>query len=41
MLPLDFDRDGKLSLSDAIGLFRNSGEDDLTVGEKVKLLLPN
>lgn len=41
MIPFDFDRDGKLSLSDAFGLFRNSGKDDLSVGEKVKLLLPN
>jgi len=41
MIPLDFNRDGKLSFADAIGLFSSSGKDNLSVGEKVKLLLPN
>jgi hypothetical protein len=41
MLPLDFNRDGKLSVEDAIGLFKSEGKNDISMMEKVKLFFPN
>lgn len=41
MLPLDFNRDGKLSAADAIGLFKSEGKNDMSMMEKVKLFFPN
>jgi len=40
MLPFDFNRDGKLSPADAVGLFTGEGKNDLSTIEKIKLLLP-